>query len=65
MYTKIEVAVQFQRGDMLALKLLVHTKERGAHRIPYFLSTFFFFTLKIILAPPNAPLDVEIGLLCR
>ena len=25
----------------------------------------FFFTLKILLAPPNAPLDVEIGLHCR
>jgi len=34
-------------------------------RIP-FLSKLFFFTLQILLAPPNAPLGVEeIGLHCR
>ena len=68
MYTKIDVAVQLQRGDILAFLLLVHTKERGHElhdRIPFFCQNMFLFTLKILLAPPNVPFDVEIGLHCR
>ena len=50
---------RFQSGDVL----LVHTKERWHDRIPFFsVRKQYFFTLKTLLAPPNAPLDVEIGL---
>ena len=57
---KKEVAVQLSLA--LNVKLLVHTKERWHERIPLFCQNKYFFTLKTLLAPPNAPLDVEIVL---
>jgi hypothetical protein len=59
MYTKKEVVVQISNGDVL----LVHTKKSWHDRIPFFsVRKQYFFTLKTLLAPPNAPFDVEIGL---
>jgi hypothetical protein len=52
---------RFQSGDVL----LVHTKESWYDRIPLFSpQKTVFFCLKSLLADPNAPLDVEIGLYC-
>ena len=38
---------------------------RVARSYPFFSEKNGFFTMKILLAPPNAALDVEIGLHCR
>jgi hypothetical protein len=59
MYTKKEVAIQIskQRCTLSSYKGDV----AGSHPL-FSVRKQYFFTLKTLLAPPNAPLDVEIGL---
>ena len=57
-YHKKRQAFRFQSGDVQ----LVDTKEIWSDRIHFFLSeNKEIFALKILLAPPNAPVDVDIG----
>ena len=58
-YTKKEVAVQISKPRCT----LGSYKGDVARSHPLFsVRKQYFFTLKTLLAPPNAPLDVEIGL---
>ena len=59
MYTKKEVAVQISKQRCT---LGSHKGEMARSHPLFSVRKQYFFPLKTLLAPPNAPLDVEIGL---